>query len=372
MLFPTVEFAIFFLLTFAVNWLLRNHNTARKVFLIAASYFFYGYWDWRFTFLLLGSSLMAYLFGRALGRPTCAREPALFDSTRRRRALLVTAVSANLLVLAFFKYVGFLLTSVANLNLAIGLGLNIPVFKVLLPVGISFYTFHAISYLVDVYRGEVAPSRSVFDVLLYMAFFPLLIAGPIARAKAFMPQLQDSPDHQHIPAARAFPLIALGLFKKVVIAHYLATQVVDPVFEVPLGRSGLDVLAGVYGYAVQIFCDFSAYSDMAIGFALLLGITVPDNFRTPYRSLSLTEFWRRWHISLSSWLRDYLYIPLGGSRCGVFRNYLNLLVTMVLGGLWHGASWTFVAWGMLHGLGLASERALGRPQGVAGLPTAQW
>jgi D-alanyl-lipoteichoic acid acyltransferase DltB (MBOAT superfamily) len=349
MLFPTIGFAFFFALVFAVNWLLRGCNPWRKVFLVVASYFFYGCWDWRFTFLLAGCSLAAWAFGCWLGWATTGR-----------RIILGLGLALNLLLLSFFKYSGFILSSLADLSLGIGLNLQLPVFKPLLPVGISFVTFHAISYLVDVYRGDVAASRSLVDVLLYMAFFPLLIAGPIARARLFLPQLERPADPSGIPAARALGLIALGLFKKVVITTYLAAQVVDPVFDVPLAYGTFDVIAAVAGYAVQIFCDFSAYSDMAIGIALLLGFTVPDNFKAPYRSLSLNEFWHRWHISLSYWLRDYVYIPLGGSKRGPLRTYANLLLTMFLGGLWHGAAWTFAAWGLLHGAGLAVERAIAR------------
>jgi D-alanyl-lipoteichoic acid acyltransferase DltB (MBOAT superfamily) len=226
---------------------------------------------------------------------------------------------------------------------------------VILPIGISFFTFQAISYVVDIYRRELEPASPI-EFAMYLAFFPHLVAGPIVRASEFVPQLRQRPDEHRIPATEAFFLIVAGLFKKVVVASWLGTEVVDPVFAVPNAHSSLEILGAVYGYAIQIYADFSGYTDIAIGVALLLGIRFPQNFDRPYASLSLQEFWRRWHITLSRWLRDYVYIPLGGNRGSEAATYRNLMLTMLLGGLWHGASWTFVVWGGLHGMYLAVGR----------------
>jgi D-alanyl-lipoteichoic acid acyltransferase DltB (MBOAT superfamily) len=240
---------------------------------------------------------------------------------------------------------------------AAGLTHELPFIEVILPVGISFFTFHGISYVVDVYRGDVAVCRRLVDMLLYISFFPQLVAGPIVRAAFFLPQLNRGTPAR-IAAAPALLMILGGLFKKVVIANYIATDLVDPVFFDPESFPAIDLLAAVYGYAVQIYCDFSAYSDIAIGIAALLGYYFPRNFNQPYRAGSFQDFWRRWHISLSSWLRDYLYKPLGGSRFGGLMTARNLAVTMLLGGIWHGADWKFVIWGGLHGIALGAERFL--------------
>ncbi|KQC13359.1 MAG: hypothetical protein APR63_00765 [Desulfuromonas sp. SDB] len=347
MLFPTVEFGIFFAVVFTFSWLLKNRQFERKVLLTLASYFFYGFWDWRFVFLLLSCSLGNYLFGLGLG--TAGKD-------KYRKVIVGFAVFWNLGILGFFKYYGFFVTSLNNLLNRLHLGTSLPLLEIVLPVGISFFTFQAMSYVIDVYRKEISYSKSLLDILLYISFFPQLVAGPIVRAKDFIPQLKIKPDPSSIRAGRAFVLIAAGLVKKVIIANYIATELVDPVFEDPMAFSGLEVLFGVYGYAVQIYCDFSAYSEIAIGIAALLGYYFPDNFNFPYRADSIQDFWRRWHISLSTWLRDYLYIPLGGSKKGKWKTYRNLSITMILGGLWHGAAWNFVFWGTLHGVGLAVER----------------
>ena len=361
MLFPTLDFLLFFIAVVLAAWLLRNRFEARKLFLVAASYFFYAQWNWRFCFLLFGSSVLSYGAGRLIaGNP---------DAKARQR-ILAASVGLHLLVLGIFKYYDFFIGSANELAHALGLARELPFFEIILPVGISFFTFHGISYLVDVYRGDVRVCRRFTDMLLYISFFPQLVAGPIVRASYFLPQLAV-PAPARAPIGPALVLILGGLFKKVVVANYLATDLVDPVFAVPTAQSGPDLLFGVYGYAIQIYCDFSAYSDMAIGFAALLGFRFPRNFDQPYRSQRLREFWQRWHISLSSWLRDYLYKPLGGNRHGAWRTYRNLAITMLLGGIWHGAAWKFVFWGALHGGGLAVERAaeplIGRmPKSLAG------
>lgn len=347
MLFPTIEFAIFFLAVFLLSWLSRRAQPLHKFILCTASYFFYGYWNWRFSLLLFECSMVNYIL--ALWLETCV-------TNRSRKSVLVLGVVFNLGLLAYFKYWGFFLSSAADLLQTLGFSRDFKIMEVLLPVGISFFTFQGLSYLVDVYRKEIRACTNPLDILLYISFFPQLVAGPIVRASEFLPQLSKEVDAQNIRATRAFILIGLGLFKKVVIAHYLAAELVGPVFDSPGDYGTLDVLLGVYGYAVQIYCDFSAYSDMAIGFALLLGYEFPRNFNQPYRAAALRDFWHRWHISLSSFLRDYLYIPLGGSRGSELKTYRNLFLTMLLGGLWHGAAWNFVFWGVLHGAFLGIER----------------
>ncbi|MBV9553552.1 MAG: MBOAT family protein, partial [Alphaproteobacteria bacterium] len=274
-----------------------------------------------------------------------------------------------------FKYLDFLVESANDLARLLGLQHELPFVEVLLPVGISFFTFHGISYVTDVYRRDVAVCRAPLDMALYMSFFPQLVAGPIVRASYFLPQLAQ-PSREPIPIGAALLLIVGGMIKKVIVANYLASGLVDPVFAAPDRYGGPDLLLATYGYAVQIYCDFSAYTDIAIALAALCGFRFPRNFNQPYRALRLREFWRRWHISLSTWLRDYLYKPLGGNRRGRFTTYRNLMITMLLGGIWHGAAWKFVMWGALHGGGLAVERMaepwLGRRPSSAFGAVASW
>ena len=348
MLFPTLTFGLFFCCVFAAHLVLLRHPAPRKLLLLSASYLFYGAWDWRFCFLLLASSVVNYIAGNWL------RDA---DSPGRKRWILIGCIAINLIVLGFFQYYGFFVESRAELLFQIGWQRDLLFLDVILPVGISFFTFQGISYAVDTYRNKIPQRPGAVDVLLYISFFPQLVAGPIVRAAHFLPQLAARAPTR-IAATFGMVLISWGLFKKVVVATYLAEQIVDPVFFDPLGYGTLDVLAAVYAYAFQIYCDFSAYSDIAIGVAALLGFEFPRNFDQPYRAASLREFWRRWHISLSTWLRDYLYIPMGGGRGGPRRTYRNLFLTMLLGGLWHGAAWKFVAWGALHGAGLGIERAV--------------
>ena len=348
MLFPTLDFLLFFLVVAAAMTTLEHHFALKKAVLVVASYFFYAQWNWRFCFLLAFSTAVSYLAGRLIGASADAR---------RRRAVLAAAVAVHLGLLGVFKYFDFFVVSANQLARLLGLAHELPFIEIILPVGISFFTFHGISYITDVYRGEVGVCRQPVDMLLYMSFFPQLVAGPIVRASYFLPQLAVDAA-EPIPIAAALILILGGLFKKVVIASFLATELVDPVFAAPTSYGAPDLILAVYGYAAQIYCDFSAYSDMAIGLAALLGFRFPPNFAQPYRAKRLREFWQRWNISLSSWLRDYLYKPLGGNRNGRLKTYRNLLLTMLLGGLWHGAAWKFVMWGALHGGGLAIERML--------------
>ncbi len=348
MLFPTLDFLLFFLAVLALLWLLRDSYEAQKKLLVAASYFFYAQWDWRFCFLLGFSSVVTYVAGLLIDR---AASPA------SRRAVVAATVTLHLLTLGFFKYFDFFVHSADELLHHLGLRTALPELEVILPVGISFFTFHGISYVVDVYRRDVAVCRRLSDMLLYLSFFPQLVAGPIVRASKYLPQLYARPTRD-FGLSWPLALILGGLFKKVVMANYIAVGLVDPVFDDPIHYGLPDLLLAIYGYAVQIYCDFSAYTDIAIGIAALLGYEFPINFNQPYRADSLQDFWRRWHISLSSWLRDYLYKPLGGSRHGGWRTARNLAITMLLGGIWHGAAWKFVFWGALHGVGLGVERFL--------------
>src|ERR1700724_20434 len=351
MLFPTIEFAVFFAVVFSVTWLLNAHNTWKKLFLVAASYFFYAAWRPEFTLLLLVSSVFNFGAAFAIDR---------FKYRAQRLTVLWIAVIANLSLLGYFKYYNFFAASLMNAFAAIGVKVDIGFIEVSLWLAISSLTFHALSYIIDVYRRTITPTTSLIDIMFYIGFFPHLIAGPIVRANKFLAQTIGPRDPTNIRLGESVFLILGGLFKKVIIANYLSTDFVDGVFRAPADFSSLDLLLGMYADALQIFCDLSAYTDLAIGVANLLGYEFPQNFNQPYRALTVQDFWRRWHITLSTWLRDYLYIrALGGNRRGRVRTYANLLVTMGLGGLWHGASWNFCIWGLMHGTALVVERLLG-------------
>jgi D-alanyl-lipoteichoic acid acyltransferase DltB (MBOAT superfamily) len=356
-LFPTIDFAIFFAVVYTVQWLLVPYAGPWKVFMVLASYVFYAWWDWRFVFLLATSTAIAYAGGRLI-------DPA---TGKGRRVAMWTSVALLLGLLVWFKYYGFVAVNVDNVTHAIGLGRPIPLLTVTLPVGISFFTFMAISYVVDIYRGVLRPARGM-DVTVYLSFFPHLIAGPIVRGTELLPQIRKMRDPDDVHYVEAFWLIAAGLAKKVVLSSYLSTYVVDPVFADPRQHSALEVLFAVWGYAVQIYADFSGYTDIAIGLALLMGFRFPVNFKRPYTAIDLQDFWRRWHITLSFWLRDYLYIPLGGNRGTEMRVSTNIMITMLLGGLWHGASWTFVFWGGYHGVGQVIGRLRRKARIAKGLP----
>jgi alginate O-acetyltransferase complex protein AlgI len=329
-----------------VRWLDLVGLVRWNVFMLVASYVFYGAYDWHFVAVLAGSTMVNQLL--------TARLHATAEE-RARRFVLVGGVTANLGLLAWFKYKGFFIESASSIFAPLGIDIDLPAGSVIPPVGISFFTFQALSYLIDTYRRRIEPSP-LLDFAVYLSFFPHLVAGPIVRAAEFLPQLRTPRDARQVDTGLAFWLIAVGLFKKVVVSSYLASAIVDPVFRIPSQHQAVDTLLGIYGYAIQIYCDFSGYTDMAIGLALLLGFRFPQNFDAPYTATSLQDFWRRWHMTLSRWLRDYLYIPLGGSQRGHRRAYLNLFLTMLIGGLWHGAAWTFVVWGALHGGYLAVER----------------
>ena len=368
MLFPTATFALFFAAVLPFSWLLMRRPRAWRPFMLAACYLFYAAWDWRYVALLAGSTVGNHVVALALDRSSPGRG---------RKWLLAGGIGANVALLGYFKYEGFFLVNAHNLVSWAGIELPVPVAAVALPLGISFLTFHAISYLVDTYRGT-SPPTTLAKLAVYFSFFPHVVAGPISRPREFLPQLDSPRDSRRIDSSWAFLLIAGGLVKKLVIANELATRIVDPVFGAPAEHSSLELLAAVYAYAIQIWADFSGYTDIAIGVALLLGFQLPRNFAAPYTAVSLTDFWGRWHITLSHWLRDYLFFPLarkyavGAASRVTWRErlgtYWSLFLTMVIAGLWHGAGWTFIAWGAVHGLGLAVERAyrdlrraLGRP-----------
>ena len=329
-------------------WLSSDRPLGRVIVLFVASSLFYHAWasampgPYRYLlFLLLGTIVLDYYLGIWIER---AEDPI------RRKALVIVSLCSNLGILVVFKYADFFIQDVLQLD-----G-EVERLNLILPAGISFHTFQSLSYTIDVYRRKLPATRSVVEFATFVLFFPQLVAGPIVRAQDLLPQLAKPPPLEHHAAITGLFRIVVGLFKKIALADTLALSIVDRVFEAPERFSSLEVACGVYAYALQIYLDFSAYSDIAIGSAQVLGFSMPENFRTPYRSANLQEFWRRWHISLSTWLRDYLYIALGGSRGAEWRTYLNLIVTMLLGGLWHGASWTFIVWGALHGFGLAVTR----------------
>lgn len=350
MLFNSLQFALFLPVVVALAWMLRRSHVLRLAFLLAASYGFYMCWNWRYAGLLVGSTLLDFLVALQLARGNRAAV---------RKCLLVVSLAGNLGVLFYFKYFNFLYASAVDCATFAGWSLPRTAHDFLLPVGISFYTFQSLSYTIDVYRGKLQPTNSFIRFALFVSFFPQLVAGPIVRASEFLPQLQRAPVFDDRRAQRGLYLIALGLFKKICIADVLAATLLDRVYANPDGFGTVELLLAAYGYTFQIYCDFSGYSDIAIGAAALLGYELPINFNRPFLATSLRDFWRRWHISLSSWLRDYLYVPLGGNRGSRFRTQVNLMITMLLGGLWHGANWTFVIWGALHGAYLAIERALG-------------
>ncbi len=357
MVFSSPRFILFLVAVLVVLSLLRGVG-AKKHFLAVASSVFYAAWDWRYLGLLLGISVIDYW---------AADRISSTDRPGARKAWLLVSVVSNLGTLAYFKYCNFF---IENVNALLGpLGVSLPVLNILLPAGISFYTFKTMSYTIDVYRRELAPCRSWLDYATFVTFFPELIAGPIVRASIFLPQMGRDVGPTRKRLSVGVTIFLQGLFKKLVLADRLAS-VADPVFADPAMHSPAAVWFGLLAYSLQIYCDFSAYSDMAIGTAKMIGYDLPENFNMPYLATNITDFWRRWHMTLSSWLRDYLYIPLGGNRHGTARTYVNLTATMLLGGLWHGASWNFVLWGGLHGAGLAFHKWLvSHRRGQRALPT---
>lgn len=344
--FVSMRFVGFFLIVFSIYWMLADHRK-RMSWLLLASCVFYMSWNPYLILLILFSASIDYAASLAMPQA----------SPRGRKWLLVGSIAINLSLLGFFKYTHFFLDNWGQVCNWLGIDWNRPVWKIVLPLGISFYTFETISYIVDVYKGRTEPIRNPLDYALFILFFPHLVAGPIVRPRDFLPQLKQPKRFSWNRMHLGVRLFLLGLCKKAVLADHLA-GVVDPVFQNPGQYNSLSLWLAAIAYTIQIYGDFSGYSDMAIGIAHTFGFKLPANFHMPYLAGNITEFWRRWHISLSSWLRDYLYIPLGGNRYGTLATYRNLLLTMFLGGLWHGASWTFVMWGLLHGVLLAGHRAV--------------
>ena len=350
MLFVEPAFFAFFAVVLLVYWKLLRTNDARKWFLLAASYFFYGSWDWRFAAMLALISYGDFFFARQIG--------ACQDHTVRKR-YVVASLCMNLLVLGYFKYFNFFIASAVDFGQLLGAQIDKPLLNIILPVGVSFFTFQSLSYTLDVYRGEIQPVQSPRDYLLFAAFFPQLVAGPIVRPKNFLPQLLTSRDVDAAAVKSALVLFAIGFIKKSCIADNIS-PFVDQVFNAPQSFSNGSVMTAVWLYATQIYCDFSGYTDMAIAVAALIGYRLTPNFNAPYLATSLQDFWRRWHISLSSWIRDYIYLSLGGRSTRRWLTYRNLMLTMLAGGLWHGPAWTFVSWGGLHGAGQVVQQEFNR------------
>jgi len=342
MLFNSGLFMFLFLAFLVAYTALKNRFTPRLIFVILFSYFFY-YKSSGMYFLLLAIVTVCDFF--------LAKQIARAKTKFMSKILLTVSVCIGLGILAYFKYFNFFGATFSSI-----VGGNFQPTDIFLPVGVSFFTFQSLSYTIDVYRRNIKPLDTFLDYAFFVSFFPQLVAGPIVRARDFIPQIRQPLKVTNEMINVGIYLIICGLFKKAIISDYIGINFVDRIFDNPSLYSGIENLLGIYGYGLQIYCDFSGYSDMAIGIAALLGFIYPINFDSPYKSVNITEFWRRWHISLSSWLRDYLYISLGGNRKGKIRTYINLFVTMLLGGLWHGANWNFIIWGGLHGMGLAVHK----------------
>ena len=353
MLFNSVLYLVFLAVAVLGSWLLVRAQAWRFAFLLAASCLFYMAWNPVFILLILGSTVWDFAVARVI-------ESTPDTQRTRRRLLLAASVGMNLSLLCYFKYLNFFVQSAAQGLTALGLDVAIPVLDIVLPVGISFYTFQTMSYCIDVYRREIPAEKSLLRFALFSTFFPQLVAGPIVRAHLMLPQLHRTPTLSHDDVSEGLFRIARGLAKKVVIADFLAINLVDRVFTNPGMYSSAEVLVGLYAYTMQIYCDFSGYTDVAVGSARLLGYRLPENFNRPYLAHSVAEFWRRWHITLSAWLRHYVFFPLGGSRGGIWRAHRNTFITLVLIGLWHGANWTFVLYGAIHAVAIMVNRTFVR------------
>lgn len=359
MLFNSAHFLIFFPIVLAIAWQFRRSRALRLGFLLGASYYFYMSWNIAYAGLILGSTVLDFFVAQRI---------AASQQHSSRRRWLIVSLAGNLGVLFTFKYYNFFLESFREsfgaLGLGLGSGFDLSQHSLLLPVGISFYTFQTLSYTIDVYRGTLAPTRSFLKFSLFVSFFPQLVAGPIVRASHFMPQLDRDLRYDDARAERGLVQMLGGLFKKVCIADVLGVAIVDPAFADPSACGSAALVVAMYAYAFQIYYDFCGYSDVAIGAARMLGFDLPINFDRPYLATSVRNFWRRWHISLSTWLRDYLFVPLGGGRCSASKTARNLMIVMLLGGLWHGAAWGFVLWGALHGVLLVAGRVFNDATGI--------
>lgn len=347
MLFNSISFAIFLPVIFVLYWFINNRSLRlQNILLLAASYFFYACWDWRFLFLLVFSTLLDYFTGIKMTDS---------ENARVKKFWFFVSIIVNLSFLGFFKYYNFFTGSFSEFISNFGIHINTYTLQIVLPVGISFYTFHGLSYVIDIYRGRIKAEKNFIDYSVFVCFFPLLVAGPIERATHLLPQVKTKREFSQSMFNSGLIQIAVGLFRKIVIADTLAVYV-DTIYKNPgIYNSSSLVLATVF-YAFQIYFDFAGYSDIAIGTAKLFGFDLLKNFNFPYFSKSITEFWRKWHMSLSSWLRDYLYIEFGGNKSGILKTYRNLMLTMLIGGLWHGSNWTFIIWGGIHGMALSIEK----------------
>ncbi len=346
MLFNSIDFAIFFPTVFILYWTLSKHLVARNVLLLVSSYLFYGWWDWRFLFLIIISSFVDFHTGQKISNTS---------NVRKRKYYLLVSLLVNLGFLVYFKYTNFFIETFVDSFKLFGKNLEVSTLNIILPVGISFYTFQTLSYTIDIYRKQLEPTKSWLPFFAFVAFFPQLVAGPIERARHLLPQFYKKHKFNYSQVKSGLLLMAFGLFKKMVIADRLAV-LVNQVYNNPEAYQGIDMIIATIFFAFQIYCDFSGYSDIAIGASRAMGFDLMKNFDSPYLSKSITEFWRRWHISLSTWFRDYVYIPLGGSRNGKYKTYLNLFIVFLVSGLWHGAAMTFVVWGAIHGTVIVLEK----------------
>ncbi|WP_417437573.1 MBOAT family O-acyltransferase [Idiomarina abyssalis] len=348
MLFNSLDFAIFFPIVFILYWIVSKNLTLRNGLLLVSSYVFYGWWDWRFLFLIAFSSIVDFIVGQKLYKE---------ENKTKRKRYLMTSLFVNLGLLVYFKYTNFFIETFVDSFRLFGKELEVSTLNIILPVGISFYTFQTLSYTIDIYRKQLEPTKDWLSFFAFVSFFPQLVAGPIERASHLLPQFYKTYKFNYNQVKSGLLLIALGLFKKMVIADRTAI-LVNQVYSNPSEYQGIDIIVATVFFAFQIYCDFSGYSDIAIGTARTMGFDLMKNFDSPYLSKSITEFWRRWHISLSTWFRDYVYIPLGGSRNGKYRTYANLFIVFLTSGLWHGAAMTFVIWGGIHGFIIVFEKAI--------------
>jgi alginate O-acetyltransferase complex protein AlgI len=347
MIFNSIVFLVFFALVFFIHWfVLRKNLKYQNLFLLVCSYIFYGWWDWRFLFLILLSSLIDFFVGLQIGKT---------HNKKRRKFLLFTSLITNLGLLFYFKYYNFFIAEFITMADSLGISVNNFSLSIILPVGISFYTFQTLSYSIDVYKGDLKPTKDIIAFLAFVTFFPQLVAGPIERAKHLLPQFFKEKKFDYETASSGAKLILIGFFKKIVIADKVAI-LVNAIYNSPTSYPGFPMIVATILFAYQIYCDFSGYSDIAVGTSRLLGFDLMTNFNKPYFSKSISEFWTRWHISLSTWFRDYIYIPMGGNRVSKGKWAFNIMVTFLISGLWHGANWTFVVWGFFHGLLIVIER----------------
>ena len=347
MLFNSIDFAIFFPLVFVIYWCVSGKLKTRNIVVLVSSYIFYGWWDWRFLFLIAISTIVDFYVGKRL---------SITEDKKTRKRLLFISLAVNLGFLVFFKYTNFFIDTFVDSFKLFGKTLEVSTLNIILPVGISFYTFQTLSYTIDIYRKRFKPTKDIIAFSAFVAFFPQLVAGPIERASHLLPQFFKAHKFNYTLVKSGLLLIAFGLFKKMVIADRAALYV-NEVYNNPTNYEGIETILATILFAFQIYCDFSGYSDIAIGAARTMGFDLMKNFDSPYLSKSITEFWRRWHISLSTWFRDYVYIPLGGSREGKYKTYFNLFIVFLVSGLWHGAAINFVIWGAIHGLIIVLEKA---------------